>query len=111
MSTDEYPTCDLLELDLVPEQLVPAGAAALLHRNRDDLWPEFARLDLEKYEKGDYPLELRALQIDTALAEEALERAKVQQQFSEDLARDGYINQGELAADRSRAMKVQLAFG
>lgn len=69
---------------------------------------EFARLDLEKYEKGDYPLELRALQIDTALAEEALERAKVQQQFSEDLARDGYINQGELAADRSRVTQANF---
>lgn len=37
---------------------------------------EFAKLDLEKYEKGDYPLELRQLQIETALAQEELERAR-----------------------------------
>jgi HlyD family secretion protein len=69
---------------------------------------EFARLDLEKYEKGDYPLELRQLQIETALAQEELERARVQQQFSEDLARDGYINQGELEADRSRVTQASF---
>jgi hypothetical protein len=46
MSTDEYPTCDLLQLDAVPGELVPAGAAALFYRNRDDLWPEFAGTDL-----------------------------------------------------------------
>jgi HlyD family secretion protein len=67
---------------------------------------EFARLDIEKYEKGDYPLELRQLQIDTALAQEELARAKVQLQFSEDLARDGYIHQGELEADRSRVTQA-----
>ena len=46
MSTDEYPTCDLLQLDAVPAELLPAGAAALFYRNRDDLWPEFAGTDL-----------------------------------------------------------------
>jgi len=67
---------------------------------------EFAKLDLEKYEKGDYPLALRSLQIDTALAQEELERAKVQLQFSEDLAKDGYIHEGELEADRSRVTQA-----
>jgi lysophospholipase L1-like esterase len=46
MSTDEYPTCDLTGVANVPSQLIPAGAAALLHRNRDDLWPQFAARDL-----------------------------------------------------------------
>jgi len=69
---------------------------------------EFARLDLQKYEKGDYPLALRGLQIETALAQEELERARVQLQFSEDLAKDGYIHQGELEADRSRVTQANF---
>lgn len=69
MSTDEYPTCDLLELDLVPEKLVPAGAAALLYRNRDDLWPEFARRDLATACPG---IEARVLAWDGAMIEDVL---------------------------------------
>jgi hypothetical protein len=48
MSTDEYPTCDLLEVEAVPARLQPIGAAALFYRNRDDLWPDFAGHDLER---------------------------------------------------------------
>lgn len=69
MSTDEYPTCDLLDSDLVPEKLVPAGAAALLHRNRDDLWPEFVRKDLATVCPG---IEARVLAWDGAMIEDVL---------------------------------------
>lgn len=69
MSTDEYPTCDLLEVDLVPATLVPAGAAALLYRNRDDLWPEFARTDLATACPG---IKARVLAWDGAMIEDVL---------------------------------------
>jgi len=68
---------------------------------------EFAKLDLEKYEKGEYPVQLRSLQTDTALAQEELKRAQTQLQFSEELQRDGYIGSGELEADRFRVTQCQ----
>ena len=69
MSTDEYPTCDLSNSDLVPETLVPAGAAALLYHNRDDLWPEFARKDLVT---ACPEIEARVLAWDGAMIEDVL---------------------------------------
>src|SRR6185503_7471010 len=77
MSTDEYPTCDLLELDAVPTELLPAGAAALMHRNLDDRWPEFARTDLATLCPG---IETRMLAGDGAMIEDVL---------TEELARTG----------------------
>ncbi len=47
MSTDHYPTCDVRNLDAPPGRLDPLGAAALLHCNDDDRWPEFRGRDLE----------------------------------------------------------------
>jgi acyl-CoA thioesterase I len=69
MSTDEYPTCDLLELDAVPSELLPSGAAALMHRNLDDRWPEFARTDLATLCPG---IEARVLASDGAMIEDVL---------------------------------------
>jgi RND family efflux transporter MFP subunit len=69
---------------------------------------EFARLDKDKYEKGEYPVQLRTLQTDTALAQEEFKRAQTQLKFSEDLLRDGYINQGELEADRFRMKQMEF---
>jgi acyl-CoA thioesterase I len=48
---------------------VPAGAAALMHRNRDDLWPEFARTDLATLCPG---IEARVLAWDGAMIEDVL---------------------------------------
>ena len=69
MSTDEYPTCDLLGVFNVPSQLVPAGAAALLHQNRDDLWPQFARMDLATRCPG---IDARVLAWDGAMIEDVM---------------------------------------
>lgn len=47
MSLDRYPTLDLEDRGVVPASGErPIGAASLLHRNDDDLWPEFAGRDL-----------------------------------------------------------------
>lgn len=52
MSSDHYPTCDVRDLDAPPPGLDPIGAAALLHRNDDALWPEFRGRDLESRHPG-----------------------------------------------------------
>ncbi len=52
MSSDHYPTCDVRGLDLPPTWLDPLGAAALLNRNADDRWPEFAGRDFERRSPG-----------------------------------------------------------
>ena len=69
---------------------------------------EFAKLDQGNYENGEYPLQLRSLQTDTALAQEELKRAETQLKFSEDLHRDGYINLGELEADRFKLKQMEF---
>ena len=69
MSTDEYPTCDLLGLDAVPSELLPAGAAALMYRNANDRWPEFAGTDLATLCPG---IETRVLASDGAMIEDVL---------------------------------------
>lgn len=82
MSTDEYPTCDLQQLDAVPTELLPAGAAALMHRNLDDQWPEFARTDLATLCPG---IEARVLAWDGAMIEDVL---------TEELAQTGRDTKG-----------------
>jgi lysophospholipase L1-like esterase len=52
MSTDHYPTCDVRGLDAPPARLDPLGAAALLHHNDDDRWPEFRDRDLQSLSPG-----------------------------------------------------------
>ncbi|MGH7510511.1 MAG: SGNH/GDSL hydrolase family protein [Gemmatimonadales bacterium] len=52
MSTDHYPTCDVRGLDLPPVRLDPLGAAALLYKNDDRRWPEFAGRDLSRRPAG-----------------------------------------------------------
>lgn len=47
MSIDRYPTLDLEDRGvIVASHELPVGAASLLHSNDDDLWPEFAGIDL-----------------------------------------------------------------
>jgi lysophospholipase L1-like esterase len=52
MSSDHYPTCDVRDLDAPPSRLDPVGAAALLQRNDDVRWPEFAGRDLATRSAG-----------------------------------------------------------
>lgn len=48
MSIDLYPTLDLRGVGIgeIPEEIEPIGAASLLYRNDDGLWPEFDGIDL-----------------------------------------------------------------
>lgn len=69
MSTDHYPTCDVRDLDAPPSALEPLGAAALLYRNADDRWPEFAGQDLEHRTPG---LEFSNLGVDGAMIDDVV---------------------------------------
>jgi HlyD family secretion protein len=72
-----------------------------------ELAVEFAQLDLRKYLEGDYPLELRTLQVEVQLAEEELERARAPLATLEELRRDGYMNESEFEAERFRAVRAE----
>jgi HlyD family secretion protein len=89
------------------QQVAVARSQAESDIKSAELTVEFSQLDLRKYEEGDYPQELRALQTELALAEEELERARVQLEYSQELKRDGYISDSELGADQSRATRAQ----
>jgi lysophospholipase L1-like esterase len=72
MSSDHYPTCDVRGLGLPPPRLDPLGAAALLYRNDDDRWPEFAGRDLATRSAGTTFINLTedGAMIDDVLTEE-----------------------------------------
>ena len=72
MSSDHYPTCDVRGLDLPPPRLDPLGAAALLYRNDDGRWPEFAGRDLATRSAGVTFIDLTedGAMIDDVLTEE-----------------------------------------
>ncbi|HEU4418223.1 MAG TPA: HlyD family efflux transporter periplasmic adaptor subunit, partial [Planctomycetota bacterium] len=69
---------------------------------------EFAELDQGNYENGEYPLQLRSLQSDTALAQQELARAQTQLTFSEELYKDRYINLSEVEADRFKVRQMEV---
>jgi len=60
---------------------------------------ELARLDMEKFEKGDYPQEVRQNIASIALADEDVQRSSEKMEWSERLAKDGYLTRTELQAD------------
>jgi len=73
-----------------------------------DLDYKFAQQDLEKYQAGDYPQELRKAKADIQIAEEELQRAKDKLDWSQRLAAEGYIMQTELQADELAASRAKI---
>jgi lysophospholipase L1-like esterase len=69
MSSDHYPTCDVRGLDAPPSRLDPLGAAALLYRNDDARWLEFAGRDLRHQAPG---VDFRNLTEDGALVDDVV---------------------------------------
>lgn len=69
---------------------------------------EFAKQDLEKYIKGDYPYLLDEADAKIALAQEELTRAKQTLEDSNQLAAEKYISQMELQADTIAKKKCEL---
>jgi HlyD family secretion protein len=60
----------------------------------------FARLDLRKYLEGDFPLAQRAAEEEILIADEELERAKQEHEWSQKLFEKGFLEATQLAADR-----------
>ncbi|MGA1825993.1 MAG: HlyD family secretion protein, partial [bacterium] len=68
----------------------------------------FARQDLEKYVKGEYPNELKEAEARITLTEEELTRAKEKLKWSKKLYDEKYISESELRADELAEKKAEL---
>ncbi|MDD2460349.1 MAG: HlyD family efflux transporter periplasmic adaptor subunit [Kiritimatiellia bacterium] len=79
--------------------------AALLDREVDQM---LAKMALEKYQKGDYPQQVRQYDADIALADEELKRAVEKLEWSERLAKEGFLTRTELQADELALQRKQL---
>ncbi|MHC5210489.1 MAG: efflux RND transporter periplasmic adaptor subunit [Planctomycetota bacterium] len=69
---------------------------------------EFAHLDLKKYEEGDMPQELQALEEAILLSGEELSRAAQDLIWSEKLAERGFLEQTQLDADRLSKTRAEV---
>lgn len=58
-----------------------------------------AKMAREKYEQGDFPQQLRQYNADIALANEELQRAAERVEWSQRLAKEGFVTRTELQAD------------
>lgn len=74
---------------------------------------ELAKLDLEKFRKGEYPQQEKQLSGNVALAEEDLLRAQENEQFTKEQVKKGYRTQNDLQAaliaTKQAALKLQGA--
>lgn len=70
---------------------------------------ELAKLDLEKFKKGEYPQQEKQLNGKVALAEEDLLRAQENYTFTQEQVKKGYRTQNDLEAARIAVKQAQLA--
>ena len=68
----------------------------------------FAKLDLEKYEEGDYPQQLQQADGEITLAEEEVQRATEKLDWSKRLHSSRYLSRLELQADEAALKKAKL---
>ncbi len=71
---------------------------------------DLAKLDLEKYQDGDYEQELKAIKGEMELASEELTRAQDKYAFTARLVKKGYAKQSELAADKFAVQKAENSY-
>ena len=69
---------------------------------------ELAKMELEKYEKGDFPEEKRQREADIALADEELQRAAEKLEWSRKLAKEGFLTRTELQADELALRRKEI---
>ena len=70
---------------------------------------DLAKLDLEKYELGDYIQEQNVIKGERTVAQEDKTRAEEKYEFSKRLSKKGYVTQSELEADRIAVTKARIA--
>lgn len=69
---------------------------------------DFAKQDLDKYLRGEYPNQLKEVESDISLAEENVSRAKENMVWSKKLFKEKYISETELTADELALKKKEL---
>ena len=69
---------------------------------------QFAKEDIEKYQKGDFPQELKEAENKITIAREELERAKTTAEGSKRLLDEDFISQSEFDADALSEKKARL---
>jgi HlyD family secretion protein len=79
--------------------------AATLDREVDLM---LAKMAQEKYLEGDYPQQLRQNEADIALADEEVKRAAERLEWSERLAKEGFLTRTELQADELALKRKQI---
>ena len=79
--------------------------AALLDREVDLM---LAKMAFEKYQEGDYPQQVRQYEADIALADEEVKRAAERLEWSQRLAKEGFLTRTELQADELALQRKKL---
>lgn len=70
---------------------------------------KFAKIDLEKYIEGEYPMQLQKAESSITLAEEELKNVEDQYEWSKKLADKGYITGVELKSDELAVERKQIS--
>ncbi len=79
--------------------------ASLLER---EVSMTLAKMDLEKYNKGDYPQQAREYDANIALADEEVKRAAEKLEWSQRLAKEGFLTRTELQADELALRRKEI---
>ncbi len=79
--------------------------AATLEREVD---LTLAKMSLQKYQEGDFPQQLRQNEADIALAEEEVKRASERLDWSQRLAKEGFLTRTELQADELALQRKRI---
>ncbi len=69
---------------------------------------KLSEMDLQKYQEGDHPQQLRQFESDIALANEELQRAEEKLTWSQKLSKEGYLTRTELQADQIAAQRAAI---
>ena len=69
---------------------------------------QLAKMELDKYDKGDFPEEKRQKEADIALADEELKRAAEKLDWSRRLAKEGFLTRTELQADELALRRKEI---
>ena len=67
-----------------------------------------AKMSFEKYEKGDYPQQARDYEANIALADEDMKRALEKLEWSQRLAKEGFLTRTELQADELALRRKEI---
>ncbi len=91
--------------ELVEQKIRVATDKASVIQAESDL--NTATRGLQEFENGQFDQELATLEAELAFSQETLRRTRQYKQYSEKLARKGYVNKAQLEADRFAVIKAE----